>query len=80
MKAKRKQLSICIEYTDPHEAEIVLNRVVSAIKARSISSDRVITDEITYEWSIVYLETSDFREEFINGKWCIVIPSKLNKL
>ena len=80
MKAKRKLLNISIEYTDPHEAEIILQRVVYSIKARQIASDRVINDEVNYEWSIEYLETSDFREEEINGKWCIVIPSKLNKL
>jgi hypothetical protein len=80
MTSKRKQLNITIEYTDPHEAEIVLHRVSYAIKARSIASDRSVTNELTYEWSIGYLDVSDFREELINGKWCIVLPSKMNKL
>jgi hypothetical protein len=80
MKAKRKQLNITIEYTDPHEAEIVMQRVVMALKARQIASDRVVSDELTFEWSIGYLDVSDFREELINGKWCIVLPSKMNKI
>lgn len=80
MKAKRKLLTLVVEYTDPHEVKNVLSRVSLAMNAGVSSTDRVITDEVSYEWSVDYLEYTDYREELINGVWCMVIPSKMNKL
>lgn len=80
MKARRKQLLLSIEYIDVHDAETVLKKVILALQGRVQSSDNHSDNNISYEWSIAYLENTDYREEMIDGKWCIVLQSKMNKL
>lgn len=79
MKAKRKSISIQIEFVDWEDAEVVLSKIALALRGKNKRADRVCDGELQYQWEIEYLSTPEYREELINGKWCIVIPSKINK-
>jgi hypothetical protein len=78
MKARRKSLDISIEYQDRADAIQSLKKIILSLEGGNKVYDRICKDYLVCEWQIDYVDHPDYREELINGKWCIVIPSKIN--
>lgn len=77
-KVVKKVLSISLEYSDLNEVQTALWQMQSAIKGGK-KYDRVTYHSSIIEWSCIKASDMEYREEVINGKWCRVYQSKINK-
>lgn len=79
-KASKKLLQISIEFTDFRELSIILRNIQNETQRGHIWNREKVGTGI-YEYGMHILEYDmEYREEIIDGKLCIVIPSKLNKM
>lgn len=77
-KVVKKVLNISLEYSDMDEVQMALFQMQSAIKGGK-KYDRVTYHSSIIEWGTMNLSDMEYREEVINGKWCRVYQSKINK-
>lgn len=73
----RKKVTLEIEFNSFNELQFVLNKVLGMAQQHYKHERQSIAGSV-YEYSFeTLLQESDFREEIINGKRCLVIKSKL---
>jgi hypothetical protein len=77
-KVVKKVLNISLEYSDLSEVEMALYKLQDALKSGK-TYDRVTYHSSIIEWSCIKATDMEYREEVINGKWCRVYQSKINK-
>ena len=79
-KASKKLLQISIEFTDYKELSSIL-REIQRETNRGKTWQRSKTGSAIYEYGMHILDLDmEYREEIIDGRLCMVIPSKLNKM
>ena len=78
MKKERKELNIWIDYSDREEMEEAIFKIIREIRS-GIRYNREMTGNSMSEWSVKLENPIDYREEIINGKFCLVFQSKLNQ-
>lgn len=73
----RKKVTLEIEFNSFNELKFVLNKVLGMAQKHQRHERQSIAGSV-YEYSFaILLQESDFREEIINGKRCLVIKSKI---
>ena len=78
MKKERKELNIWIDYSDREEMEEAIFKIIREIRS-GIRYNREMTGNSMSEWCVKLENPIDYREEIINGKFCLVFQSKLNQ-
>ena len=79
MKTQRKMLQISLEYEDPREAVKQLEKVINNLKKPRINYGRESEGKCVLQWEISHVDFVEHRIELIDGRQCIVIPSKMNE-
>jgi len=77
-KAITKTLTIEIEYTDASELHGLFNSIKGQINCGK-NYNRQMYGTTFYEYRKRIISMPDFKEMEINGKWCAVYQSKMNK-
>jgi hypothetical protein len=77
-KVVKKVLNISLEYSDLSEVEMALYKLQDALKSGK-TYDRVTYQSSIIEWSTIKVADMDYTEQVINGQWCRVYQSKINK-
>jgi hypothetical protein len=77
-KVVKKVLNISLEYSDMDEVQMALFQMQSAIRGGK-KYDRVTYHSSIIEWATMKVSDIHYREEVINGEWCRVYQSKINK-
>lgn len=75
-----KKISIDINFLTEAQLKNALTTIREMVSL-GVNNYKESTASFTYEFDLRYemAEEIEFREEVINGKDCIVIPSKMNK-
>jgi len=76
---KTKYLTMDISFRSFEELKNTLNTMQQYIKL-GIENHKSRSDNSIVEYSMRYLEDIDCKEQVINGKNCVVIQSKINKM
>ena len=76
---KTKCLTLDISFRSFDELKNTLNTMQQYLKL-GIENHKSRSDNSIVEYSIRYLEDIDCKEQVINGKKCIIIQSKINKM
>lgn len=79
MKATRKNLSISIDYVANADAIKCLEKIMHLMKQGQTRYERETINGAILEFSIKHSEPPAYREEIINGQFCHVVESKMNK-
>ena len=79
MKATRKNLSISIDYGANADAIKCLQKLIHLMRQGQTRYERETINGAILEFSIKHSEPPVYREETINGQFCHVVESKLNK-
>ena len=77
VKAINKHLTIEIEYTDKDELRGILTQIQKEL-GNGKNFNRQVFKTSLFQYRKSHLTFPDYREEKINGKWCMVYPSKMN--
>ena len=77
VKAINKHLTIDIEYTDIKELRTVFGEIQRQLN-NGKTMNRQSSGTSLYEYKKTHLSFPDYREEIIDGSWCMVYPSKMN--
>jgi hypothetical protein len=77
MKATKKYISIESEFTDYGDLQRALRKIWEQVKTGK-EWNRVKVGSALIQFEVKKEEFVDYREEMINGKFCIVLPSKMN--
>lgn len=78
MKATRRSLEVFLEFHDIEDVEASLLKIIQEIRS-GIKYNREMHKSSICEWIVKNPFPEDYREEVINGKICLVYPSKMNK-
>ena len=78
MKTRTKTLTLSIEFDDKQEAIRCIEKIVKHIQLSRTNYGRELFNGCLYQWGISHNELEKYRVELIDGKECIVIPSKMN--
>lgn len=78
-KAKRKYLSLTIEFTDMAEVKEALRKISQQVAAGRSKYNRDKENTAIYEWAVSYVDPEPYEERLINGQWCQVYQSKMNE-
>jgi hypothetical protein len=77
-KAITKHLTIDIEYIDKTEISGILNTIKKQLNnGKNFNREKYGTS--IYQYRKTLTSFPDYREEQINGKWCFIYESKINK-
>ena len=79
MKTRRKTLELSIEYDDKNEAIKCIQRVIKDLRLSQTNYGRQLLNGCFINWGVTLNELPSYRVEMINGKQCIVVPSKMNE-
>lgn len=77
VKAINKHLTIDIEYIDKAELRGILEQIQKQLHNGKCFNREIFGTSI-FEYRKSHLSFPDYREEKINGQWCIIYPSKMN--
>ena len=79
--SEKKSLEITIDYEDISDVSKIFDKIFSEIvgkrKSKNMFEKRTL-GSAKYTFQITSFNSSDYREEFINGNWCQIFKSKMN--
>lgn len=79
MKATLKSLDISIEFGANADAIKCLQKLIHLLRQGRTRYERETINGAILEFAITHAEPPKYREEIINGQFCHVVESKMNK-
>jgi hypothetical protein len=79
MKATRKNLNISIEYGSNKDAIKALQKLIFLMRQGRTRYERELINDSILEFAITNAEPLEYKEKIINGQFCHVFESKMNK-
>lgn len=78
MKAKRKTITVSIEYSDRNEVKKAFNKIIHHLNQGRTRYEREKIESAICEFIIENVEPLEYEEKEINGQLCYVFQSSMN--